>query len=202
MSMKQLFKKYGPLCLSAKTWTIVGGAAAIFSLLLSAMFFYSGAALTKRTLISGLALQAHENVYNFLAQVNEHYSGNRDSEGRFLVKPGDDIAPEIRIALVQAEGAIARAKIIDDTDISACLDAMCYLMGSLVEWPMFQGIDFSVEEYVLELDGFPDMVGRYLEGKQMTEKQTRTSRSTSVSECGPMRFDLPGKQELGTSPNP
>lgn len=85
--MKQLFKQYGPLWLSAKIWTIAGRAAAIFSLLLSAMFFYSGAALTERTLISGLALK--------LIQVNERYSGNRDSEGRFLVKSGDDIAPDI-----------------------------------------------------------------------------------------------------------
>ncbi|NKX66379.1 hypothetical protein HEP89_19820 [Labrenzia sp. 5N] len=164
--MKQLFKKFGPLWLSAKTWTIVGGAAAIFSLLLSAMFFYSGAALTKRTLISGLALQAHEDVYNFLAQVNEHYSGNRDSEGRFLVKPGDDIAPEIRIALVQAEGAIARAKIIDDADISACLDAMYYLMGSLVEAPMFQGIDSALRSTSWSWTAFPTWWGAILKANR------------------------------------
>lgn len=93
----------------------------------------------------------------------------RDFGGRFLIKPGDDIAREIRIVLVQAEGAIARAKIIDDADISACIDTIYYLMGGLVEAPMFQGIEFSIEEYILELNGFPDMEGRYLEGKQMTE---------------------------------
>lgn len=105
-----------------------------------------------------------------------------------LSNRGDDNAPEICIALVQVEGAIARAKIIDDAGISACLYARYYLMGSLVEAPMFQGIDFSIEEYALELDGFPDMVERYPEGKQITEKQTRTSRSTSVSEWSAVDF--------------
>jgi len=175
-----------------KFWTIFGTGVTILALLFSAYTFYESSKLAKRTMIVELVLDAHEKVYDFLAQVNQFHSAQvAFAEGKKQGNDGDPIHPEIRLALVRAEGAIARARIIDNEDIQACLLAMFHLMGGLVESSITSGKDFSVQEYVLEMDAFPDMVRRYLSNLEMAPDQKRTSRDTSTSECGPMEFAFP-----------
>lgn len=178
-----------------KIWTIFGTGIAIFALLFSAYTFYESSKLAKRTMIAELVLDTHEKVYEFLAQVNQFHSAQAAfAKGKKQVNDDDPIHPEIRLALVRAEGAIARAQIIGNEDIQVCLVAMHHLMGGLVESSIPSGKDFSVQEYVLEMDAFPDMVRRYLSNLEMAPDQKKTQRNTSISECGPMEFALPEDQ--------
>ena len=64
---------------SEKLWAILGTWVAILALVFSAYTFYQSSKLVERTLISGLVLDAHEAVYDFLAQVNQHKKTSRTS---------------------------------------------------------------------------------------------------------------------------
>ena len=71
---------------------------------------------------------------------------------------------------------------------------MYYLMAGLVESIIPSGQSFAAEEYVLEMDAFPDMIGRYLKSVEMSSEQRRTQRDGAIGECGPMEFKLPAIQ--------
>lgn len=189
--MSSLLKKV----FNEKIWAITGTWIGIVALVFSAYTFSESSRLAKRTMIAGLTMEAHEKVYEFLAQINQNYSAqNAFNKKQNQTENKDPIHPEIRLALVRANGAIARAQIVDNDHIQVCLMAMYHLIGSLVESSITSSADFSIEEYVLELDAFPDMVKRYLSNQEMTSDQKRTLRDTSISECGSMEFVLPDEE--------
>lgn len=152
---------------SGNFWTVLGGIVAILSLLFSAYQFYQAAALSKRTVIAGLALEAHEHVYDFASQVNQYYGAKQAFDSELKNPNNDPIHPEIRLALVRVDGAISRAQIIDQVDIYACLITMRRIAANIVEGSISSNKPVNIAELVLDLDDFPKMVGRYIEGLKM-----------------------------------
>lgn len=156
---------------SGTFWTIAGVIVALAGLLFSSYQFYAAAELSKRTLVGGLVLDAHKQHYDFIARVTQHYSANRDEDGKLKAKPGDPIHPEIRLALIRSDGAIARAQIIEQPDIQACLMKMFRISSEILEVAIAQGKDIDLRSYALDLDDFPDMVRRYISGLPMNKYQ-------------------------------
>lgn len=154
---------------SGRFWTVAGGIIALASLLFSSYQFYTAAELNSRIYKGQLALEAHEEVYDFVAQFTQFYSANRDQIGRKIDsgQPLPDVHPNIRLALIRADGAIARAQVIDQPDIQACLQTMYRVQATLIESTMRQNKDVNLEEYAMDLDDFPKMIARYMEGKPL-----------------------------------
>lgn len=175
---------------SPKLWTVLGGVAGIAGLLASSYQFYAASALNYRAYKGQLVLEAHRFAYEFIAEFTQHYDPPKaaDEIRKILKSPnGPRIHPNIRTALIRADGAVARAIIIDDEDIRLCLQRIYQIQATLIESTMRQSKDVSLQEYALDLDGFPKMVGRYVEGKPLLPSQKSKTSDGGEKACSIIR---------------
>ncbi|EFL89442.1 hypothetical protein [Ahrensia sp. R2A130] len=175
-------------------WTVLGTLVGVAGLLITAYLFSITSASNYRAYKGQLAMEAHTATIEFVAAFTQHYRPDSAREKKDLAaqkSAWNRLHPAVRIASITSDGAIARASVVDDIELKACLQRFRTFHFNLVERVVPEGENISLENYAIALAGFPDMVRRYVEN--VAQDPTLVGRDTGGGQRScPLLNDVDG----------
>jgi hypothetical protein len=195
---------------SRNNWTFVVELGAIAAVAISVYQIKQGAQdrqasveLERRLMMSQLALDVHETAMSFISALSQDYfdqlrSAPSKKESGSPVLSGDAadlealanaiaVPASVRALSIQLDGAVSRARLINDAKIVSCLFAIEHWASGVVEeYPNSHGSS-DLESVAVALGDLPSMISDYLtngvrETVDATESNVNTSKCEFMSE--------------------
>ena len=174
-------------------WSIVFNALSILGVFFAAYQIHQSAtlqresaAIDRRNQMANLLLDTHKSAHEFLTVILASpvvASPTKDEHGELV---GDDkaVTESIRTSGLLLDAAVARAQLVDDPELKACLFALGALSGVMMEAVIPNGKDFSAENFAVALDGFPPLIKRYWDGLPPPESlAAKPEEKLDMSDC-------------------